>query len=75
MAQMLTCMDDLAGPPPEKQGEGGAAGTRGEGEEGGKAGAEGGRDSGPGGKAFQPHPHVIVIGATNRPDALDTALR
>ena len=29
----------------------------------------------PGGKDFTPHPHVIVIGATNRPDSLDPALR
>jgi ribosome biogenesis ATPase len=25
--------------------------------------------------ALKPHPHVIVIGATNRPDSLDSALR
>ena len=68
MAQMLTCMDDLsAGPQPQ---EGAAAG--GDGHEGGQE-EEG--QGGPGTKGFAPHPHVIVIGATNRPDALDPALR
>lgn len=68
VAQMLTCMDDLsAGPQPQ---EGAAAG--GDGQEGGQEEAGQG---GPGTKGFAPHPHVIVIGATNRPDALDPALR
>ncbi|MEW5298984.1 MAG: hypothetical protein WDW36_002046 [Sanguina aurantia] len=58
VAQMLTCMDDLAG---------GA----------GPAGAHGGADQESGEEAplKAARPHVIVIGATNRPDALDPALR
>ncbi|MEW5313326.1 MAG: hypothetical protein WDW38_004903 [Sanguina aurantia] len=58
VAQMLTCMDDLAGG-------------------GGPAGAHGGADQESGEEAplKAARPHVIVIGATNRPDALDPALR
>ncbi|GFR52366.1 hypothetical protein Agub_g14925, partial [Astrephomene gubernaculifera] len=63
VAQMLTCMDDLATAVPSA-GEGASAAAAGGGE-----GAEEAAAPPP------PPPHVIVIGATNRPDALDTALR
>lgn len=65
VAQMLTCMDDLSAAPPAAQPNGNANG-------GGEADGE--QDSGGGGGA-PPRPHVVVIGATNRPDALDSALR
>eukprot|EP00955_Chlamydomonas_euryale_P104549 365574-Chlamydomonas_euryale.AAC.14 len=55
VAQMLTCMDDLAG--------------------GHVADTEEGAAQTPNQVVSQAHRHVIVIGATNRPDALDTALR
>lgn len=68
-AQMLTCMDDLASPPdwpeglPQQQdGQGGGGG--GEDEEGEERPVR-----------AAPRPHVVVIGATNRPDAIDPALR
>ncbi|KAG2428143.1 hypothetical protein HXX76_011823 [Chlamydomonas incerta] len=66
VAQMLTCMDDLAAPPPPP-GEVKEAGKDGTEEDG--AGEEGA------GSVPRPTPHVVVIGATNRPDSLDTALR
>ena len=73
MAQMLTCMDDMSAPPPPPQQQE-AGGDRAEGEAG--AGTSMVVDeTQPGGKDFTPHPHVIVIGATNRPDSLDPALR
>lgn len=68
VAQMLTCMDDLS-----TAAAGDAAG--------GQEGAEEARDgeavgSKDGDDARRPPPpHVVVIGATNRPDALDPALR
>ncbi len=61
MAQMLTCMDDLAAGNAAASGDAAAAG-----------------DAGPGSAAAGPSSsrgHVVVIGATNRPDALDPALR
>lgn len=63
VAQMLTCMDDLAA-----AGSGGAPR--------GSAAAE----AGPGMEVDEevrrePGKHVVVIGATNRPDAIDAALR
>lgn len=71
MAQMLTCMDDLSSlysqsQQAQQQGGGTAAPD--------SAAAEGG---GGGGAAQQllEGKHVVVIGATNRPDALDPALR
>lgn len=60
VAQMLTCMDDLAAPPPAVA-----------------APAEDGVDQEQQQQqqyALQ-RGHVVVIGATNRPDALDPALR
>ena len=64
VAQMLTCMDDLA-----------ASGQQG----GAAAAAEVGGDTqaaaGSSGSGSSQRRHVVVIGATNRPDALDTALR
>jgi ribosome biogenesis ATPase len=69
VAQMLTCMDDLStlygG---AERGEG-----PGFGQEGGE-GAEGGRDADPAAHLLEGK-HVVVVGATNRPDALDPALR
>jgi ribosome biogenesis ATPase len=56
-------------PPAEEE-----AGGQGEGEEGaGAAGEDGGQDKAE--KAPVGRPHVVVIGATNRPDSLDPALR
>ncbi len=48
-----------------------------EAKEAGKEGGEGGGDADEEGGAAvpRPTPHVVVIGATNRPDSLDTALR
>jgi ribosome biogenesis ATPase len=65
VAQMLTCMDDLSAPPagtPDAQAGGGEAAQEAAGQEGSDHVREG-------------RPHVVVIGATNRPDALDPALR
>ena len=59
VAQMLTCMDDLAQPLPELATpalDGEAVGTEEE-------------------TTARVHKHVVVIGATNRPDSLDSALR
>lgn len=68
MAQMLTCMDDLnamADADREEQaGGGGEGGGRGE------AGEEAEESQG-----LRAPRHVVVIGATNRPDSLDPALR
>ena len=73
VAQMLTCMDDLAAPAaPASSAADGADGAGGGGG-GGDGGSGGGGGGGGGGLA--PRPHVVVIGATNRPDALDPALR
>jgi ribosome biogenesis ATPase len=61
VAQMLTCMDDLAAPPPAVA----------------PAPAEDAADQDQDQQqqfALQ-RGHVVVIGATNRPDALDPALR
>lgn len=68
MAQMLTCMDDLSTPSvgDAAGGQEGAEEARG-GEAGGSKDADAARRP--------PPPHVVVIGATNRPDALDPALR
>ncbi len=62
VAQMLTCMDDLSEasrPPPKKQRQAG----EGEEEEDAAVSAE------------HKNKHVVVVAATNRPDALDSALR
>lgn len=65
VAQMLTCMDDLAAPPAA------AAASSADGAEAGAAATDQ--------QQQQQHAlqqgHVVVIGATNRPDALDPALR
>lgn len=68
VAQMLTCMDDLSTPSvgDAAGGQEGAEEARG-GEAGGSKDADAARRP--------PPPHVVVIGATNRPDALDPALR
>eukprot|EP00873_Tetraselmis_striata_P015255 jgi/Tetstr1/435519/TSEL_024423.t1 len=63
VAQMLTCMDDLTEatkPPPKPEG---ASAGEGEAAAAGEAAPESARK------------HVVVIAATNRPDALDAALR
>jgi hypothetical protein len=62
---MLTCMDDLTAPlvaDPEASSGGGGGGCEGVGGGGHPA-------------RVAARPHVVVIGATNRPDALDPALR
>jgi ribosome biogenesis ATPase len=64
VAQMLTCMDDLSAP----AGDAAAA-------EGGASEAAGDPGQQGPGPARVGRPHVVVIGATNRPDALDPALR
>jgi ribosome biogenesis ATPase len=70
VAQMLTCMDDLAAPPPAVTPESDGASA--------DAAAEG---ASPDQQQQQQQQqalqrgHVVVIGATNRPDALDPALR
>ena len=66
VAQMLTCMDDLseASRPPAKEEQQPGAGE-------GEA-AKGGE--GEGAEQHQ-NKHVVVVAATNRPDALDSALR
>jgi ribosome biogenesis ATPase len=68
VAQMLTCMDDLA-----------ASGQQGGPATGAAAAADGGEGSDvaavAAGSGSSQRRHVVVIGATNRPDALDTALR
>lgn len=71
VAQLLTCMDDLAG---------GGGGTDRDPSEGidRENGANQDSGSGEGENDFQRRGlrgHVVVIGATNRPDALDPALR
>jgi hypothetical protein len=77
VAQMLTCMDDLSGLYVQSQSQSKAAD------------GSGGGDAAPAGTAAEAAAlaeaeemrrllegkHVVVIGATNRPDALDPALR
>jgi SpoVK/Ycf46/Vps4 family AAA+-type ATPase len=58
---MLTCMDDLTAPLVADPDAGGDAG--------------GGDEPGGHPARVAARPHVVVIGATNRPDALDPALR
>lgn len=60
VAQMLTCLDDLSGL--------GAAAHD-------VTTAAEGSDDGTGALVFPPSKHVVVIGATNRPDSIDPALR
>ncbi|KAL4452367.1 hypothetical protein ABPG75_008029 [Micractinium tetrahymenae] len=72
VAQMLTCMDDLSSlytqsQQSQQEGGGGAAGVS-------TAAGEGGADPGHAQQLLEGK-HVVVIGATNRPDALDPALR
>eukprot|EP00887_Chlorella_sp_A99_P002097 scaffold21.g2097.t1 len=62
VAQMLTCLDDLSSLFPR-----GDAQQQGEGEQGGAVADSAG--------VLLEGKHVVVIGATNRPDALDAALR
>ncbi|KAK9819384.1 hypothetical protein WJX81_005033 [Elliptochloris bilobata] len=64
VAQMLTCMDDLGGTLPGAPADAAPEGALG-----------GGADDTAEPTAAAPHKHVVVIGATNRPDALDSALR
>ena len=75
MAQMLTCMDDLSSLYVQSRGD--DAGAAGAAAGGGEAAAAAGTAEG-GAAAASPlleGKHVVVIGATNRPDALDPALR
>lgn len=72
VAQMLTCMDDLSSLYVQSRGDDAGAATS-----GGEAAAAAGTAEG-GAAAASPlleGKHVVVIGATNRPDALDPALR
>jgi ribosome biogenesis ATPase len=74
---MLTCMDDLTAPlvadpdAPPPAGDGGDGDGDGEGDGDGAEGAAPGQHP----ARVAARPHVVVIGATNRPDALDPALR
>lgn len=61
VAQMLTCMDDLSSIPPSATDN--------------KQRIEEEGDLSDSNAVKSSHPHVIVIGATNRPDAMDPALR
>ncbi|GAB4818827.1 hypothetical protein N2152v2_005873 [Parachlorella kessleri] len=71
VAQMLTCLDDLSGSFMASQGK----------EPPAEAGQQGGGSDEEGRQAVQDArrllegKHVVVIGATNRPDSLDPALR
>ena len=71
VAQMLTCMDDLSSlyalPQPQPQG--------GESDGEAVAAADGVAAAAGAAAALLEGKHVVVIGATNRPDALDPALR
>lgn len=70
VAQMLTCMDDLNGlSAGEERGHAGVGDGNGV---DGVDGVKGGDMRDAGGVSNK---HVVVIGATNRPDALDSALR
>lgn len=71
VAQMLTCMDDLSAPAP-------AAASGADGTDANTTQQQGGQQEALGEEQqpkLPPRPHVVVIGATNRPDALDAALR
>lgn len=80
VAQMLTCMDDLSSlysqsQQPQQEGGGPAAAGDAGGGSGAAAAAAGDGASVPDTAALLEGKHVVVIGATNRPDALDPALR
>ena len=64
VAQMLTCLDDLS-----------ALHLRAEGPKPYPAGEEGTAEEGAAAEPLPAGRHVVVIGATNRPDSLDPALR
>ena len=73
VAQMLTCMDDLNG-----LNAGEERGPAGRGDLNDATGGDGGGDLGvrdAGNLRELSNRHVVVIGATNRPDSLDSALR
>lgn len=78
VAQLLTCMDDLArGAPtsPEDEAESAVGAKRAPGDAM-KIGSSGSSEAKPAERTLTDSPGpVIVIGATNRPDALDPALR
>jgi len=67
VAQMLTCMDDLSEAARPVEGP--------KGEDGATAGTEQGVDNKDEMTEVVPGKHVVVLAATNRPDALDSALR
>jgi ribosome biogenesis ATPase len=71
VAQMLTCMDDLAAPPPAVTPESDGAAAEGAAAEGAAADEQQQQQQ----QQQLQRGHVVVIGATNRPDALDPALR
>ena len=72
VAQMLTCMDDLSSLYASAHEDPAAAGGAGA---GAGAGAADGDAAAAAAVAAPEGKHVVVIGATNRPDALDAALR
>jgi ribosome biogenesis ATPase len=67
VAQMLTCLDDLSGLGASAHGSNNVIDPSGVGS------AENGDDDGL--ASLPPSKHVVVIGATNRPDSIDAALR
>ncbi|PSC72207.1 Ribosome biogenesis ATPase RIX7 isoform B [Micractinium conductrix] len=73
VAQMLTCMDDLSSVYSQSQQPGSDGGDGGGAN--GAAGAAGAADGEADMARLLEGKHVVVIGATNRPDALDPALR
>ncbi len=73
VAQMLTCMDDLSSLYTQSRGEDG--GTAGAAAACVEAAAAGAVEGGAAASSLLEGKHVVVIGATNRPDALDSALR
>ena len=70
VAQMLTCMDDLSSIPPSIKSKSKASAETSGHEVEGKEEDEVLLQDPP-----KSRPHVVVIGATNRPDAMDSALR
>ncbi|KAF6258779.1 P-loop containing nucleoside triphosphate hydrolase protein [Scenedesmus sp. NREL 46B-D3] len=76
VAQMLTCMDDLAAPPAAAAGAAAAAAAAATDSAGaGNAPASAAAEADDSHIQMNRRGHVVVIGATNRPDALDPALR
>lgn len=75
VAQMLTCMDDLSSLYVQSMGEDGTPGAAAAGGEAAAAAAGAADGAAAAASPLLEGKHVVVIGATNRPDALDPALR